>query len=177
MGFFDAVVDAILKIGDFNSRTTRKGFWYFVLFHILMILFYLLVIIQTAIKHSVHGITDIQITSIFTDVAQLILSEPSLMVISLVFSILMLINIMCFISLSVRRMHDIGWSGWWVMPFPLLLLVVVVLIIYSNIVSIQLLHWLWILAIYTAPYKIFFLLLCLKPTATEESITDIEKIE
>ena len=163
MGFLDSVVDAITRITDYRSCTTRSGFWYFVLFHMLMTLFYILILMYSWQEKGYHWVwTNVEDWAYHGYL--MVLSEPSLMVITMVFAITLMLNMVCFLSLSVRRLHDIQWSGWWVLPFPLVLLALIIcLVIISCGVSVE--HMVLWLMIAISPYKLFFLSLCTLPSS------------
>ena len=78
-------VDAWKKFADFNGRARRKEFWIFWLIN--MAVMYLLQFI--AVKIGVVG-------SIIVGVCGLAIIVPS-------------------VAVAIRRMHDIGKSGWWVL--------------------------------------------------------------
>ena len=77
-------VDAWKKFADFGGRSRRKEFWFFWLIN--MVISYVLTLITS--KLGVVG-------SIVTGVFSLAILVPSL-------------------AVAIRRMHDIGKSGWWI---------------------------------------------------------------
>ena len=78
MNTFQYYIDAFKHYLDFKGKTSKKAFWYFVLYHVVI-----------SIVLSFLSDTLYQIYS-------LIVLIPSL-------------------AISVRRLHDIGKSGWWVL--------------------------------------------------------------
>ncbi|MEM0976985.1 MAG: DUF805 domain-containing protein [Pseudomonadota bacterium] len=85
MGFMDAVKAGFNGYVDFNGTSTRPAFWYFVLF---MIIAYVVALI---IDGVVFGGAPI-----FYTVVALGLLLPN-------------------IAVSIRRLHDMGKSGWWLL--------------------------------------------------------------
>lgn len=86
MGYFDAVAAGFRNYFDFQGRATRPEFWWFVLFLFLLGL-------GTAVADMSLGFDSESIGPINT-IASLATLVPSL-------------------SVSARRLHDIGRSGWW----------------------------------------------------------------
>jgi len=84
MSFVDAVKSAFANYVCFSGRARRSEYWYFVLFQVI-------VSVVLSILTSVTGAT------IFTVLATL-------------FSLAVLLP---SLGLSIRRLHDIGKSGWW----------------------------------------------------------------
>jgi uncharacterized membrane protein YhaH (DUF805 family) len=90
-----AILDGLKRWKDFSGRSDRKQFWWFYLFVLL------------------SPFVCIAISLIFIQIfAQLNLDEAAKF--SLVFTYLYLLLIPSFIALSVRRMHDVGKSGWFI---------------------------------------------------------------
>lgn len=89
---------------DFSGRSRRKEFWLFVLFNII-------VGVVLTILDYMAGLTD------------------GLGDIGPLGGIYNLVALIPYIAVLVRRLHDIGWSGWWAvgMAVPLLNLFVLVL--------------------------------------------------
>ena len=94
-----AILDGLQRWKDFSGRSDRKQFWWFYLF---VLLSPFICIAFTLIFVQIFAILNLD------DVAKF----------SLVFSYLYLILLPAFIALSVRRMHDVGKSGWFIL-FPL----------------------------------------------------------
>ena len=87
MGFSDAVRSVLSQYVGFSGRAPRSEYWYWVLFTILISI--------------VAGILD---AVLFSDSG-----------ISPLDSIVTLILLLPGLAVSVRRLHDIGRSGWWVL--------------------------------------------------------------
>lgn len=90
------------KYGSIEGRASRSEYWWFALFNTLP--FILLVII---------GI----ITGSFDDDSEI---GMGMGIVLILFSIFFLAIIIPAITVSVRRLHDLGQSGWWIMGFIVL---------------------------------------------------------
>ena len=91
-----AIIDGYKRWNDYSGRTSRSQFWWF----------YLFVLITPYITLS--------ISLLFTFIFSL-LDLDFLSNLSIVISFLFLINIPVFIAVGVRRMHDVGKSGWFIL--------------------------------------------------------------
>ena len=91
---------------NFQGRATRKEFWMFVLFAII---FYAIIILS--------GFSCLYIGKIFTnEIAGAVLAFVSLGLI--LFSYLFLLShLLPFISVGIRRLHDLGKNGWLMLVF------------------------------------------------------------
>jgi uncharacterized membrane protein YhaH (DUF805 family) len=90
MGFGQAISSAFVNYFNFNGRATRPEYWYFVLFSVI------LAIVAYLIDTFVLGFSADSFAGPAYIVYTLGIIIPSL-------------------SVSVRRLHDIGRSGWWVL--------------------------------------------------------------
>ena len=86
LGFWEAVKICFNKYFDFKGRARRSEYWWFVLFQILVSI---PCVILDGILESVAGIT------FANTIASLVFLFPAL-------------------TVSFRRLHDIGRSGWWI---------------------------------------------------------------
>lgn len=86
MNFIDAVKSVLTKYADFNGRARRSEYWWFFLFHVIIN------IITTFIDESV--------------------SPGGVGMIGLVVSLALLVP---SIAVAIRRMHDVGKSGWFIL--------------------------------------------------------------
>ncbi|MEO1538307.1 MAG: DUF805 domain-containing protein [Pseudomonadota bacterium] len=102
MGFMDAVKAGFKGYVDFNGTSTRPAFWYFVLFYILVL------IGAVIIDNVLFGGPAFLYTA-----AALVLLLPNL-------------------AVSIRRLHDIGKTGWWVL-IGLVPLVGLIVLIYFYV--------------------------------------------
>jgi uncharacterized membrane protein YhaH (DUF805 family) len=91
-----AIIDGYKRWNDYSGRTSRSQFWWF----------YLFVLITPYITLS--------ISLLFSFIFSL-LDLDFLSNLSIVISFLFLINIPVFIAVGVRRMHDVGKSGWFIL--------------------------------------------------------------
>jgi len=80
---------ALKKYAVFEGRSRRKEFWNFILFYII---FYL----AAFLIDNLFGFDPVNSTGLFTIIFALAMIVPNL-------------------SVSVRRLHDTGRSGWWVL--------------------------------------------------------------
>ena len=87
MSFQDAVRTVFSKYVDFSGRARRAEYWWFALFNVIVLA--ILSAIQAALFHSPMGNV-----GILTGIYQLGTLLPSL-------------------GVGVRRLHDVGRSGWW----------------------------------------------------------------
>ena len=92
MNFVDAVKSAFARFADFATRSSRSEYWWFMLFYFLVGL--VVTIIQFTMEMT-RGIIDLLVFLVF---------------------------IVPTISVTARRLHDIGRSGWWqlIVLIPLL---------------------------------------------------------
>jgi len=100
MGFGEAVRTCLRKYVDFTGRARRSEYWWFVLFSILIG-----VVAGMVDRILVPGMAA-RGTGLFGMLASLALLLPSL-------------------SVSVRRLHDVDRTGWWVLGFYAALIVLV----------------------------------------------------
>lgn len=96
MGFGEAVRSVFSKYFQFSGRSRRSEYWYFVLFTLIVSI--VLAIVDAAAFNS--GPEDIgPLGGIFT-----------------------LATVIPGLAVSVRRLHDINRTGWWIAPLYLLLI-------------------------------------------------------
>ena len=103
MGFAEAVSAGFSNYFNFADRATRSEYWYFLLF--------------LAILGAVTGILDFalfgfRLVGPLSGIASLVTFIPA-------------------VSLSVRRLHDIGRTGWWVLLALIPIVGWVVLIVWA----------------------------------------------
>jgi uncharacterized membrane protein YhaH (DUF805 family) len=87
MGFGEAISSAFANYFNFSGRATRPAYWYFILFYVIV------AIVAAVIDATVLGAKGVGVLSGLFGLAALI---PSLAVL-------------------VRRLHDTGRSGWFVL--------------------------------------------------------------
>ena len=91
-----AIIDGLRRWKDYSGRSDRRQFWWFYLF------FLLTPFVCLAISLAFVWLL-------------LLLNLDSLSMFSLVFAYLYLLFVPSIIALQVRRMHDVGKSGWFVL--------------------------------------------------------------
>ena len=104
MGLIEANKICFYKYFDFKGRARRAEYWYFILFIILV----------SFILGFIEGFTgafDNTDRSIYADIFSIFIIIPS-------------------ISVSVRRLHDINRSGWWVLLTFLIIIGSIILLIW-----------------------------------------------
>ena len=99
MGFVEAVRTCLAKYATFSGRASRSEFWWFALFHAL-------VLVAIAVIAAVSAMSDVQ------RVAQAVGVAGAVVYIALILPML---------AATIRRLHDrnrSGWSYFWVLvPF------------------------------------------------------------
>jgi uncharacterized membrane protein YhaH (DUF805 family) len=88
--FPDAVRACWSKYATFSGRATRSEYWFFVLFAFLVVV----------------------AASILDSMLNLVVFEPA-MGGNMLSSLAMLVLLLPQLSAAVRRLHDLGHSGWW----------------------------------------------------------------
>ena len=95
MNFQDAVKTCFQKYATFSGRAARSEYWFFVLFNLLLSM--VLGIADAAAFSHVDPLTGKMVqTQVLGNIAALITLLPSL-------------------AVAVRRLHDLGKSGWFVL--------------------------------------------------------------
>lgn len=113
--FFIAIIEGIKGTFDFKGSTSRADFWFFMLF--FMILY-----VVVAIVDEVTAVTTISILDLpLGKYIPMGMVDPEVGLLVLLYRPIMA---MPTTSATVRRLHDIGRSGWWaalwVLPLPVL---------------------------------------------------------
>ena len=112
MGFVRSIKSTFMRVLDYDTRSTRLEYCYFIVFFVLA--GSLVTVVEAFLLPSENGVVHIELY-ISGD------NGP----VSQIYSWLMLFM---FVPLSVRRLHDLGQSGW----FALVLLVP-----YANLIAIM----------------------------------------
>ncbi len=81
-------LSAMKKYVDFSGRARRKEYWMFILFNLIFAF-------VTIVLDGLLGINDSQGIGVFYSLFSLVILLPTL-------------------SVTVRRLHDVGKSGWWI---------------------------------------------------------------
>lgn len=96
MGLSEAVKSVFSKYATFEGRASRSEYWFFYLFNILLeIGLYVVGLILGAIVGDATG------------------ALAGMGIGYVLFCLYALVALIPYISVFVRRMHDIGRSGWW----------------------------------------------------------------
>lgn len=96
MGFIDAICSVYKNYCNFKGRATRSEYWYFGLFYFLVILILLVGIILPMVQ-SGDGIGILPI------------------LFGILYFVFLLGSIVLAWAVFVRRLHDTGRSGWWML--------------------------------------------------------------
>ena len=91
-----AVIDGLRRWKDYSGRSDRRQFWWFYLFFLIT------------------PFICIAISLVFVQIL-VFLNLDSIAAISLIFSYLYLLLIPSVVAVAVRRMHDVGKSGWFIL--------------------------------------------------------------
>ena len=83
-------LEALKKYADFNSRARRKEYWMFILFNMIIAIFVIVIDNVLGLSYKASGFGPL-------------------------YGIYMLVMLIPSISVAVRRLHDIGKSGWWML--------------------------------------------------------------
>ena len=113
--FFIAIIEGIKGTFDFKGSTSRADFWFFMLFFIILY-------VVVAIVDEVTAVTTISILDLpLGKYIPMGMVDPEVGLLVLLYRPVMAIPTT---SATVRRLHDIGRSGWWaalwVLPLPVL---------------------------------------------------------
>lgn len=87
------------KMTDFKGRSSRKDFWIFYLIN--MVIIFLLLTLTIGATFTVRESRDVI-------VAQIIL---------VVFMVYVIVTVLPIIAMTIRRLHDAGFSGWWLLIY------------------------------------------------------------
>ena len=113
--FFNAVKLGIKQTFDFKGTASRAEFWFFMLFFLLM--YGVVAIIDEATAATTISLLDLPLGN-FIPMGMV---DPEVGLLVLLYRPIMAIPTT---SATVRRLHDIGRSGWWavlwVLPVPVL---------------------------------------------------------
>lgn len=113
--FFNSVKLGIKQTFDFKGSTPRAEFWFFMLFFMLM--YAVVAVIDEATAATTINLPDLPLGN-FIPMGMV---DPEVGLLVLLYRPIMAIPTT---SATVRRLHDIGRSGWWaalwVLPVPVL---------------------------------------------------------
>jgi uncharacterized membrane protein YhaH (DUF805 family) len=113
--FIQASIAGFTRCFDFSGRSSRSEFWYFTL---LFILLYLVI----AVVDQFLGTATVDIRELpLGHYIPMGMVDPNVGVLVLLYRPIMAIPT---IAVTIRRLHDVGKSGWlcllWVLPVPIL---------------------------------------------------------
>ncbi len=115
----DWYLKVIRQYFDFSGRARRKEYWYFVLFN--LIAYIILAVLDNAMGSSIYVIG----TNNPDQSAMMITHNVGIL--SFLYYLFVLIP---SFSVSVRRLHDTGRSGWWMLLLLLPLIGPIVLFVF-----------------------------------------------
>ena len=122
MNFIESVRDGFARCFDFYGRSSRKQFWFFYLFHEL----------ATTISLFIDRIFNLTLYKI--PVGEINLETISILIgPTLIFTFFL--TLIPFFAVKVRRFHDIGKSGMWVLAQYLLIALTFFLPLFSPILT------------------------------------------
>ncbi len=107
MGFTEAIRSVFSNYANFNGRARRSEYWFFVLFN------FLLNIVYSIIRFSIVIFSGLDAEKVFD--AEKVASSPLLLVLSLIALVISLALLIPGFAVSIRRLHDIGKSGWFIL--------------------------------------------------------------
>lgn len=94
-------LEAFRNYADFSGRARRKEYWMFMLFHIIIVFLFLIPIIGIMVSAEMNGGS--------------IEESPLFIAMCVLAGIYYLATLIPTYSISCRRLHDVGMSGWWIL--------------------------------------------------------------
>ncbi len=113
MTFLESIKTVYGKYATFSGRATRSEYWWFALFASIVAVLY----------YALYGYSFIYG------------SESGYIFVSVIYGIFSLVSILPSLALMVRRLHDIGKSGWWILIGLVPFIGGIVLLIFSLMES------------------------------------------
>ena len=98
MSFFKNIIYTFKNSFNFQGRASRKEFWLFTLFYIII---YFPISTYESVQYAINNFASYDVSS-----WDVLLSSPLTLTINLIF-------IFPILSLTCRRLHDTGKSGWY----------------------------------------------------------------
>jgi uncharacterized membrane protein YhaH (DUF805 family) len=118
LSFAEAVSTCFRKFADFRGRATRPEFWWFVL------LYYIVILAPVVAFLFISQDSDSFNQATFDDPG----SNGTGLVFGLILSVAVIAMLIPYMAAGVRRLHDMGKSGWWwligLVPFGWIVLLV-----------------------------------------------------
>jgi uncharacterized membrane protein YhaH (DUF805 family) len=97
MNFFEAIVSCLKKYATFSGRASRSEFWFFFLFRLLV--------------GMIGGILD---KTVLQDYQYPVHVGAAVQSVGLLAMILPVIFFLPGLAVTIRRLHDVNRSGWWI---------------------------------------------------------------
>ena len=117
----DWYIAAIKKCTKLKGRSRRKEYWYFVLINLIIVVG--LNFLQTFVSLQGAGFDSTGVSLLWASISSSL---------QIIYSFYMLLAITTLFSVSVRRLHDTGRSGWWFLLFFVPLANFVLLFFYTQ---------------------------------------------
>ena len=102
-GFFESIGICIIKYAVFTGRASRSEFWWWSLFQFLIVAAFDAMVIPQQIRELVNTASTGVIPPLDT-------TQATVQLIGTLFSLVLFLPT---VAVTVRRLHDIGKSGWW----------------------------------------------------------------
>ena len=110
MSFKQAIKNFFKKWADFKSRSSRSEYNWFILFSIIL----------NIVVEIIFTITFVIIYLGDPDSVFTLITIAILLILTLIICILLLLLIIPSITLTIRRLHDLGFSGWYLLWYLLI---------------------------------------------------------
>ena len=135
VSFIQAIKNVMIKYAKFSGRSRRSEFWYFKL--LLFILYFLIAITQVS-DNNKFIIEDsnnfnatnnsTEISNITDEIEEVIKNDPA-NIFTIISSIIGIIFFIPNLTITVRRLHDVGRSGWYVL-IPIIPIIGYIILLY-----------------------------------------------
>ena len=102
-------IKVLKNYANFKGRARRKEYWMFVLINVIIYIAFMILIIIIEVISGVIYVSDLKI--IITSLMTLFTVTPF----SVILSLYVLAILVPSLAVSVRRLHDIGKSGWFIL--------------------------------------------------------------
>ncbi|MFM2344980.1 MAG: hypothetical protein RLZZ210_1592 [Pseudomonadota bacterium] len=93
---------AYRRYADFKGRSSRSEYWYFLLFYLIIFI----------ILYSCVGKTAVDILLLGKSLNEAFLGGIGFFIVLILLIIFVLVSLIPSISITIRRLHDVGRSGW-----------------------------------------------------------------
>jgi len=97
MAFFQSLIHTFKNSFNFRDRASRKEFWYFMIFYLVL---YTPINIYESFRFALNNF-DLEFST-----WDVFISSPLTLILTFIFMVPLW-------SLTARRLHDVGKSGWW----------------------------------------------------------------